>query len=275
MWGSGCVLSLLITSFQNAAPLTAAPLHIGRAFVISITEPARLVQSVRLQIPQTEWIRAVTQINTSTLPLHTRFNLDHGRHFHIDIGNTAMVGCFLSHVAAWHAINETSLVLEEDAVLDSHFLPYMNALTAETPDWDIVMLTEPMSFIMTGTSSRVGNHAFRCTDKCTWYGTRGYVLTVGGAQKLLRHLEPITMQVDAYISLVNMYRDDFRLLWTAQELASKVPGYTSQVQFDVQDCFVANFTGIVHGHVFFLCLVVCICVGSRMKYPRNNSKSQF
>jgi hypothetical protein len=34
---------------------------------------------------------------------------------------------------------------------------------------------------------------------CTWFGTRGYLITHSGAQHLLRHAYPISVQVFALI----------------------------------------------------------------------------
>ena len=51
-----------------------------------------------------------------------------------------------------------------------------------------------------------------CATKagCTTFGTRGYLVTRQGAERLLAHADPITVQVDALISLAASYDPDLR-----------------------------------------------------------------
>jgi hypothetical protein len=41
-----------------------------------------------------------------------------------------------------------------------------------------------------------------CHKDCAVWGTRGYIITYDGAQKMLKHAYPIQTQIDALLSLV-------------------------------------------------------------------------
>ena len=64
---------------------------------------------------------------------------------------------------------------------------------------------------------------------CIRYGSRGYLLTHSGARLLLDHAHPITLQVDALISLLATYNPSFRLYWTTETVAHDSPWRRSRV----------------------------------------------
>ena len=172
-----------------------------------------------------EYIPAVTQVNTSLLPLYTQYTIDHGRRFHMEISNTQMVGCFLSHIAVWQIVlreQELAVVLEEDAVLPDEFERNVKEIihSLEGKNWDIVMLIGRVWHVSTGRKVSYNDLLYACQTprECTWYGTRGYLIHPNGAKKLLENLQPLGVQVDAYISLVNAYIPGFSLLWSKREL---------------------------------------------------------
>jgi hypothetical protein len=66
--------------------------------------------------------------------------------------------------------------------------------------WDLVFLESGHSLIASGKWQHIGKYAATCntvnhTTPCTWFGTRGYLITYNGAQQLLKHAYPISVQV--------------------------------------------------------------------------------
>lgn len=224
---------------------------IDRAFVIAVSEP--VLTGVRRQVPNAEWVPAVTRVETGTLPLYTQYLIDFGRHSHMEVSNTAMIGCFQSHVNVWRQVNETSLVLEEDGYLAVDFASAWAALHAEHNEshWDVVMLGGRVEHAANGATEAFGKHTRRCApSRCTWFGTRGYAVSAAGARKLLAHLEPVVVQVDAYIALLNMYRgDDFVMLWSARELVHQKQLYLTKVWDFCLKCYVPT------SPVFLICMI--------------------
>ena len=47
-----------------------------------------------------------------------------------------------------------------------------------------------------------GLELVECHKDCAVWGTRGYIITYDGAQKMLKHAYPIQTQIDALLSLV-------------------------------------------------------------------------
>ena len=201
--------------------------------------------------------------NATGLPLYTRHLIEIGRHDHMQIGNRPMVGCLLSHADVWAQVKEWSYVFEEDVVLTEHARSLVAWLLTDVMDrpWSILML-QGRSMISERASENVGKLASTC-DNCTWFGTRGYIVTERGAKVLLGYVHPIIVQVDALIGLVNRFNPDFNLYWTRREIA----GIYSILHTDVWDgclrCYVGTPVGWwVFGIVAF-CGMTC-CLGRQM-----------
>lgn len=64
-----------------------------------------------------------------------------------------------------------------------------------------------------------GLELVECHKNCAVWGTRGYIITYEGAQKMLKHAYPIQTQIDALLSLVARYDKSFRLFWTNEDIA--------------------------------------------------------
>ena len=109
-------------------------------------------------------------------------------------------------------------------------------LGSTSEPWDIMMLTNRMTHIAYGADQPAGLMTRKCLGPCEWYGTRGYVVGVQGARKLLGYMEAMVVQVDAYISLLAMYRSDFHLQWSNEQLVDQISNYHSQVQDECWKC---------------------------------------
>ena len=159
--------------------------------------------------------------SVATLPLYTRHLLRHGRSEHHQLGNTAAVGCLLSHADAWARAaqsGQTSIVFEEDTVVapDSDFKLTQFIASMEPYQWDLVML-DTGHLNSGGPWSAAGPLGANCSQPgaCEWFGTRAYILRPAAARRLLVHMHPPVVQADAVISLVYEFDSaGFRMYWT-------------------------------------------------------------
>ena len=217
--------------------------NISRAYVISLytdtLAPHELAASIRhyLHIQDTRVFPAINGTSAiesgglDQLTLYTRYLMLAGRHDHMQLSNPSMLGCLLSHVSLWKSIrpNETIAVFEEDAYLDMASAERMHTLSQDmraVPAWDVLLLESGHSLIASGQWENVGTLAATCSQNqslhqppCTWFGTRGYLMTHSGAQQLLEHVLPISVQVDALIGLVAAFSPGFTMYWTRQNIA--------------------------------------------------------
>ena len=171
------------------APLTPQ-MNITRAVIIALNtlDVTLLQKNIRLHITQrVDIFQAINgsqamALSQETLPLYTRYLIDHGRQNHMQIGNAAMLACLLSHIEIWKTITpgETVGVFEEDAQIDAvsasrlwWFQQDMHGLS-----WDILKL-DSGQLIDSGKYKYVGTGmAATCAngESCLRWGTRGYLL---------------------------------------------------------------------------------------------------
>ena len=214
--------------------------QISHVYVISVHPPLALLVSVESYYRNVTWVPAVTKINASKLPLYARYLLDRGRHGHMEVSTRGMIGCFESHRRVWGMVMArspaTALVLEEDAMLVTDFDKRLQrALGGTSEPWDLVMLTDRLTQIAYGADQPAGLMTRKCLGPCEWFGTRGYVLSVGGAEKLLANMQDMVVQVDAYMTLLAIYKG-LRLQWSSEELVGQISNYRSQVQDECWKC---------------------------------------
>ena len=103
---------------------------------------------------------------------------------------------------------------------------------------------------------------------CTWFGTRGYLITSNGAKTLLKHAFPIQVQVDALMGLVDAFEPDFKMFWTRQNIVHQNLFYFTQIWDACIKCYLPNslwfwsvaivFSVAVVVAAFFY--IVCLCV---------------
>ena len=260
-------------------PLTArtpskGALTIDCAYVIALNESS--VRGLQAQVLEHLGVPAqvVLAVNASgalqyaedhpeDVPLYVRHTMRSGRHDHMQIGNAEMLGCLLSHMAVWTRFlaspHGTVAVFEEDARLDAHSAEVLWELEQDLthvnlPSWSILMLESGQ--INSGHPYEpLGKQLRRCAgDDCSWYGTRGYVLTRGGAETLLRHAHPVTVQVDSLIYLTGRLEPGFVMLWTGTNVAGSSMAPSTLFDGCVK-CYMplARLT-----YVMFIGLIVCV-----------------
>lgn len=221
--------------------------------------PKYMISTVPKNLSGIEVVPAITKVNRSSLPLYTQWLLDHGRQSHMLLSNMQMVGCYLSHQQVWRTINQTSVVLEEDAVLDSDFDAQLDLVLDTIDMFDIIMLSERVWHVASGRYHKVNEHLFTCSEHCMWSGTRGYVVTPRGARKLLSAGEPLVTQIDSFISLVASYDRNFSMLWTRRTLANQNPWHVTTVW---DGCLVCYLTS----GLFFYLAALALYLAARCKF---------
>lgn len=259
-----CVLALALQMIAFAErPLDNTPPDVdlpSHAFVIAL-DPVK-GEKVAAHVQEHLQLRSVTVVAANTgeadLPLYTRHLVDEGRFDHMQIGNRPMVGCLLSHASVWAQVDRWAYVFEDDTVLQ----PGSRALTlwlmsdVRGLPWSILMLQE-RSYIADGRYTLVGKLAATCAN-CTWFGTRGYIVTEQGAKTLLKYVHPIVVQVDSLIGLVNRYDASFHMYWTRREIV----GIFSRLQTAVWDGCMRCYAGTPIGWWAMVSAVACaMCCG--------------
>jgi hypothetical protein len=133
------------------------------------------------------------------------------------------LGAHLSHARVWAQVprNATWLIFEDDAVLanPAAFVDVLPSLLA-TP-YDLVNLAPnhpPLGHVPSPVHTQLRECA-RHDPACVVIGTRAYLLTYEGAQKLLVHASPPEVAVDWYVSSVRDYLDaSFAIAFLPQPL---------------------------------------------------------
>jgi hypothetical protein len=166
-------------------------------------------------------------------------------------------------VAVWRRFlaspYSTVAVFEEDARLDAHSAEVLWELDqdltrARLPSWSILMLESGHTY-SGHPYEPLGRQLRRCAGgDCSWYGTRGYVLTRGGAETLLRHAHPVTVQVDSLICLAARLEPGFVMLWTGTNVAGSSMAPSTLFDGCVK-CYmpIARWT-----YVMYIGLIVCV-----------------
>jgi len=203
-----------------------------------------------------------------------------GRSDHMQLSNPSMLGCLLSHISLWENIheNEVVMILEEDSHVDiqssivmKHLFHDMSAI-----HWDVIML-ESGHFIASGKWVTVGDYAATCAvsnvtaNICTWFGTRGYLITYEGAQKLLAHTFPVHVQIDAYMGLLAAFDPDFKMFWTRENVVHQRLFHVSKVWDGCLKCYMPT-TGLFYVVALFVSIYnvyLCFCKIVRDSCPIN------
>jgi hypothetical protein len=198
--------------------------------------------------------------DVTRLPLYTRHLMRHGRGSHMEIGNKEMVGCFRSHVAAWKLVKGETLVLEEDAGEAD-----LSIVERPPGNWSVLFLIGRSMDAGWADAQEVADGIMGC-DSCRWLGTRAYLITEAGALLLLEHArrEPMVVQVDSFIGLVNEFDERFKMYWTRETVVGNRWPLWSTVWDGCLRCYMWEAVVVLAFLVFFL---VTSGLGKPLKKP--------
>jgi len=118
-----------------------------------------------------------------------------------------------------------------------------------------------------GETASAGAHGYYAYEDevnfCTWYGTRGYLITYRGAQLLLKQVYPIQIQIDSLISLVAGFNPDFHLYWTREEIVHQKYYYISKLWDACLKCYIPqsfSFYLYLFGFIGLVSIIIVIQV---------------
>jgi len=192
--------------------------------------------------------------------------------------------------------NQVVAVIEEDGYFDQSSRERILTLHKDLNymPWDVIML-DSGQFISKGTWEYIGQAAVTCANQwwknnsypyalhesmqgnenqsisreirdafftdptynlCTWFGTRGYLITFNGARTLLKHAFPIQVQVDALMGLVDAFEPDFKMFWTRQNIVHQNLFYITQIWDACIKCYLPNSTWFYIVSIIFLLSVL-------------------
>jgi hypothetical protein len=166
------------------------------------------------------------------------------RRRHADVASPGMIGLYISHVDVWRAFLESGapvgVVFEDDARVPADAAIHFNKLLQSMPPadtWDVWFLGLLRMFESAPAPRSFGPGWVRPTS---FYGTQAYLVTRRGAQRLIDHAYPCTMQVDAFMAtmsrlgqIVAVTRTDETVQWSQFGL---ITGTTVQVSGTGSEC---------------------------------------
>lgn len=140
------------------------------------------------------------------IPLITKRNILAGqRRSHEDIDTMGAIGCALSHIGIWEWMVEHSaplcLVLEDDALVPSNFVQFMNRTIEQSPvlrdtsQWELFVLTHQLG----ATTPLINDPALQ--DVGAFMGTQCYVITLECAKRFLKEAYMLHMQIDLWMGV--------------------------------------------------------------------------
>lgn len=274
------------------APQTNNHFNISRVWIISMHHTSHhtldlakgLLYFLRIQdvqiFPAINGTHALQTGAYKFLSLYTRYLMLSGRHDHMQLSSPGMLGCLLSHVHLWKTIqpNETVAIFEEDAYVDSTSAKRMEVLyqdiTTHNVTWDVLLLESGHNLIASGKWVNIGELAATCSyhetseGLCTWFGTRGYLITHEGAQHLLRFVYPISVQVDSLMGLVASFSPGFRMFWTRKDIAHLRIFHVTGVWDGCIKCYMPAST---HPYLLGLAVLVAYSFKNCISYGRGRS----
>lgn len=294
-----CIILIISSSFitpnQNQQKIHEIPVqiprmppkhvfNITRAHIISMTpenDPViqELVRGIRFFLhisnttvfPAINGTQAVKDGAYEYLSFYTKYLMLTGRHDHMQLSTPGMLGCLLSHMQLWQSVlpNETVAIFEEDAYVDLLSAERMHVLSVDVErlglGWDVFLLESGHNLIASGEWISLGELAANCSYQpssnkvCTWFGTRGYLITYQGAQHLLRYVYPISVQVDSLMGLVASFSPGFKLLWTRKDIAHLRLFHVTGV-WDA--CFKCYLPASPYPYVLMIIMMLLTCCGS-------------
>jgi len=125
------------------------------------------------------------------------------------IASKTMIGCGISHINIWKKIvNEkinTCLILEDDFILVDDFLNKYNRIINKAPEkYDMLFLTSTHAYYNFYNMRDINKHFYKPLFVCQ---TVGYIITLKGAQNILKNIDKVFYHIDIQISLQSLFTD--------------------------------------------------------------------
>ena len=197
----------------------------------------------------------------------------------ISQGSWKNIGLYASTCAKSRIkIKENIVAVENDEYNNdkNNYTEISNATTTTTTTFnDTKLENDGLEWIYDGNIGSEYDNSYKEKDEkiCTWFGTRGYLLTYNGAQILLKHIFPITVQVDSFIGLVAAFDSNFKMFWTRQNVVHWRYLYLSHVW---EHCFKCYMPIDAQFYIIFIIIILLsvLIIIFRHKYE-DGSKIMF
>ena len=160
-------------------------------------------------------------------------NLNRKNHEHFSTWGA--VGCYLSHCMLWKKMieeNMSRIIIFEDDVEFVYNLPYEIQKRADSipSNFDVFFMGCWRRF--DSQFDPINEYVDRVR---TFAGLQAYVISLEGAKKLLEKVFPIEVQIDAYMSMMNVLHD-MKFYSFTKELAGQLMFKFSSVQSKCEGC---------------------------------------
>jgi GR25 family glycosyltransferase involved in LPS biosynthesis len=193
----------------------------------------------------------------------------------ISQGSWKNIGLYASTCAKSRIkIKENIVAVENDEYNNdkNNYTEISNATTTTTTTTfnDTKLENDGLEWIYDGDIGSDYENSYKGKDEkiCTWFGTRGYLLTYNGAQILLKHIFPITVQVDSFIGLVAAFDSNFKMFWTRQNVVHWRYSYLSHVW---EHCFKCYMPIDAQFYIIFIIIILLsvFIIIFRHRYDKN------
>ena len=177
----------------------------------------------------------------------------------ISQGSWKNIGLYASTCAKSRIkIKENIVAVENDEYNNdkNNYTEISNATTTTTTTFnDTKLENDGLEWIYDGDIGSDYENSYKGKDEkiCTWFGTRGYLLTYNGAQILLKHIFPITVQVDSFIGLVAAFDSNFKMFWTRQNVVHWRYSYLSHIW---EPCFKCYMPIDAQFYIIFIIIIL-------------------
>lgn len=147
-------------------------------------------------------------LKSPLLSLRTKAEIQEGtRHNHESAVSAGAIGCYFSHVGIWQEQVKHGhayvAVFEDDfcnSVPQKPLVDTFKRIRAHCDIFFFAYLEKINGFQVIDASLS------RCRGR--FFGTQGYIISLAGAQKLLKHAFPLEVQIDSYIAFSSILNPD-------------------------------------------------------------------
>ena len=116
---------------------------------------------------------------------------------------SGFVGCYISHLFAYRHFllseSECCLILEDDAVLDSEIVRYLEAISTAAKEIDLIFLADEHPQKPNLHIGRIGSDRQLCTKRFASTGGYAYTINRRAAERILKRYQEVKMQIDVLL----------------------------------------------------------------------------
>ena len=174
---------------------------------------------------------------------------------HSDIRTKGGIGCYLSHYNIWIDVIKNNyknvLIFEDDIYCDFDYNKILLYINNVPKDYDIAFLG--YVFLTLNKEKYEINNYWNSTNSLRLMGTHSYLLSNGGATKLIKKALPIEMQVDSYINYIcNIDPNIKRYISKKNVFFQNTENYATDIQDKCIICWYTDFIYYIYDNIFLL-----------------------